>query len=270
MQEFQPKHNIIVCVDSDGCVMDTMNIKHYECFGPIAVDVFQITDRERFLTIWNKVNLFSATRGTNRFNGLIFTLQEYGYNKDFSQLTQWVKTTNELSNGSLKREIEKNSSPDLLLALQWSEQVNSAIKNLTMENALFKNAGRSLAILKNFADIAVVSSANNEAIEKEWSEYDVLQYTDLVFGQNEGSKAHCLKLIKQLGYKKVLMVGDSPGDYSAAQKANTYFYPILFNFENESWDKLVLEAFGKLKFNLFDENYANELLQAFNQNLNQH
>lgn len=42
MTIFTPKHNFIVCIDSDGCAMDTMNIKHEECFGPSAVKVFDI------------------------------------------------------------------------------------------------------------------------------------------------------------------------------------------------------------------------------------
>jgi hypothetical protein len=34
---FERKHDFLVCVDSDGCVMDTMNCKHFHCFGPCMV-----------------------------------------------------------------------------------------------------------------------------------------------------------------------------------------------------------------------------------------
>ena len=34
---FVKKHDYLVCVDSDGCVMDTMNCKHFHCFGPCMV-----------------------------------------------------------------------------------------------------------------------------------------------------------------------------------------------------------------------------------------
>lgn len=34
---FERKHDYLVCVDSDGCVMDTMNCKHFHCFGPCMV-----------------------------------------------------------------------------------------------------------------------------------------------------------------------------------------------------------------------------------------
>ena len=35
---FVRKHDYLVCVDSDGCAMDTMNCKHFHCFGPCMVD----------------------------------------------------------------------------------------------------------------------------------------------------------------------------------------------------------------------------------------
>ena len=34
---FEKKHDYLVCVDSDGCVMDTMNCKHFHCFGPCMI-----------------------------------------------------------------------------------------------------------------------------------------------------------------------------------------------------------------------------------------
>ena len=34
---FVPGHQFLICVDSDGCAMDTMDIKHIRCFGPCMV-----------------------------------------------------------------------------------------------------------------------------------------------------------------------------------------------------------------------------------------
>ena len=36
-ETFERKHDFLVCVDSDGCAMDTMNCKHIQCFGPCMV-----------------------------------------------------------------------------------------------------------------------------------------------------------------------------------------------------------------------------------------
>ncbi|MCP1771580.1 phosphoglycolate phosphatase-like HAD superfamily hydrolase [Neisseria perflava] len=258
-----------MCVDSDGCAMDTMNIKHEKCFGPLAAEAFGITDVPRFIEIWNKVNLFSATRGTNRFKGLIYTLQQYGYEGDFSTLTQWVETSPELSNRALAQQIEKTPSKDLSTALAWSEAVNKSIKTLRGNDAPFPNARRSLEFVHQFADVAVVSSANNEAIVDEWNRHALMPNVDLVYGQEEGSKAYCLGLLKQYGYEgnKILMVGDSPGDLDAAKSAGTLFFPILFNHEDASWDELVLKALGKLVNGEFDEAYQADLVNCFNQNM---
>lgn len=32
--EYVKKKDFLICVDSDGCAMDTMDIKHIKCFGP--------------------------------------------------------------------------------------------------------------------------------------------------------------------------------------------------------------------------------------------
>ena len=65
----------VVCIDSDGCAMDTMDIKHIRFFGPLAAKYFEIKDQEVYLEEWNRVNLFSETRGINRFKGLLLSLE---------------------------------------------------------------------------------------------------------------------------------------------------------------------------------------------------
>ena len=36
----------VVCIDSDGCAMDTMDIKHIRFFGPLAAKYFEIKNQE--------------------------------------------------------------------------------------------------------------------------------------------------------------------------------------------------------------------------------
>lgn len=31
---FAKTKDFLICIDSDGCAMDTMDIKHFRCFGP--------------------------------------------------------------------------------------------------------------------------------------------------------------------------------------------------------------------------------------------
>ena len=108
---FTKKKQFLICVDSDGCAMDTMNIKHEKYFGPLASEVFGIKNRDEFLGIWNRINLYSTTRGINRFKGLVLGLQEAVSNGeevgDISNLVNWAETTKELSNKSLEKEVAK-------------------------------------------------------------------------------------------------------------------------------------------------------------------
>ena len=68
--DFQRKKDFLVCIDSDGCAMDTMNLKHYRAFGPELVKIFNLQEHaEPILHYWNKVNLFSKKRAINRFKG---------------------------------------------------------------------------------------------------------------------------------------------------------------------------------------------------------
>ena len=74
---FVKKHEYLICVDSDGCVMDTMNCKHFHCFGPCMVTEWGLEEwKDEILKRWNEINLFSMTRGINRFKGLAIALSE--------------------------------------------------------------------------------------------------------------------------------------------------------------------------------------------------
>lgn len=37
IEELEPQEEYLVCIDSDGCVMDTMNIKYFLCFGSYMI-----------------------------------------------------------------------------------------------------------------------------------------------------------------------------------------------------------------------------------------
>ena len=96
---YQKKNKYLVCIDSDGCAIDSMDIKHYLCFGPCMVIEWKLDKwRDQILNRWNEVNLFKKTRGINRFKGLSKALQEinekYIKIEDLDILVNWVETTN--------------------------------------------------------------------------------------------------------------------------------------------------------------------------------
>lgn len=272
--DIKNKKKFLICIDSDGCAMDTMDIKHINYFGPLAVNFFNIKDSKTFLDNWNKINLYSETRGINRFKGLVLGLQDAIKRgekiEDISNLIKWTETTKELSNSSLKLEIEKNNAKDLIKTLEWSKSVNNGIEKLVGKDSPFKNVKNHLEKIHKVANIAVVSSANSEAIYSEWSRHKLLDHVDILFGQEAGSKAICIKKLKDYGYdnNNILMIGDAPGDLEAALINEVFFYPVLFGKEEESWNELTSNALSKFTNNLYFGEYQNNVNNKFKKLLN--
>ena len=171
---FEKKKPFLVCVDSDGCAMDTMDIKHFRCFGPCMVREWNLEQwQQPILTRWNEINLYSMTRGVNRFKGLAIALaeidQQYTAISGLADLTNWVETSSALSNSALEQAIADTGSECLRKALHWSQQVNASINQLDESlKKPFSGAAEGLAAAANFADVAVVSSANRDAVLEEW------------------------------------------------------------------------------------------------------
>ena len=275
---FERKHDYLVCVDSDGCVMDTMNCKHFGCFGPCMVSEWALEQwKDAILERWNEINLFSMTRGINRFKGLAKALKEidgqYTRIPGVDALVHWADTAPALSNDGVKLAAEAATDPDAKLVLQkalsWSKAVNAAIVELDESLKIpYEGAKEGLAAAHTFADVAMVSSANRDAVEEEWGKFGLLEHTDIVLAQDVGSKAACIAGMLKFGYdpNKVIMIGDAPGDCDAAEKNGVHYYPILVNHEKQSWDEAIAVAFGKLQEGLYAP-YGAQKKQDFLRNL---
>lgn len=270
---FTKKKEFIVCVDSDGCAMDTMNIKHIRCFGPCMIKEWHLEQwQDEILESWNRVNLYTMTRGINRFKGLATALAEvnvkYTSIEGVKALVDWAEEAPELSNNAVEKMIPEH--PIFAKALSWSKAVNEGIEALPKEEIKpFVGVKEALAVIHKFCDIAVVSSANPEAVRDEWNRYGLMEDVDLLCTQDMGSKEHCINEIIKKGYKprNVLMCGDAVGDMKAAANNGVYYYPICVNHENESWDELVVEAVPKLLDGRYRGNYQEKVIDKFLNNL---
>ena len=271
LDDFKRIKRFAVCVDSDGCAMDTMNIKHIRCFGPCMVEEWALVPwRDAILERWNVINLYSGTRGINRFKGLAMALKEinrqYTAIDGIDQLTAWVQDAPELSNDAVAQKAAEH--PIFEKALRWSRAVNKAIESLPPEEVKpFANVKEALFAAHQQADVVVVSSANPEAVREEWKRFHLLEEVDLLCTQEMGSKAYCIGKLVEKGYDAILMCGDAPGDEQAARKNHVSYYPILVNREEESWKRFLDEALEKFLNNEYHGAYQQALLDAFNANL---
>lgn len=276
LEQYRKEKEYLICVDSDGCAMDTMDIKHIRCFGPCMVDEWGLLEwKDAILKRWNDINLYTMTRGINRFKGLAMALKEindaYQKIEGVEVLDQWVETSDELSNAALKRAIEKDDNICLKKALSWSEKVNESINNdLTFdEKKPFEGVKEALEYAHRYADIAIVSSANLQAVEEEWELYGLLDYVDILLAQNVGSKAFCIQELLKKGYDmdKTMMTGDAVGDYEAAKKNGVSYYPIRVRHEKESWEEFRAEAVNRLISGNYAGEYQKKQIDAFMDNL---
>ncbi len=272
--EFQKEKEFLICVDSDGCAMDTMDCKHIHCFGPCMVEEWGLQEwKEAILKRWNDINLYTITRGINRFKGLAMALveinEQYTKIEGIEDLVEWAENSPELSERNLKATLEKEHKVALEKALKWSQAVNVAITKLPEEEKVpFPGALEGLKAAHAVADIAIVSSANREAVLEEWEEHKLLDHVDIVLTQEVGSKAECIRQLLLKGYKpeNVLMVGDAKGDSDAAAVNGVHYYPILVKREKESWDRFQEEAVKCFTESNYKE-YGQKMQEEFLRNL---
>lgn len=275
LESFEKKKEYLICVDSDGCAMDTMDIKHIRCFGPCMVEEWGLSQwGEPILKRWNDINLYTMTRGINRFKGLVKMLTEvnteYCEIEDLASLEKWVEESDELSNPALKKAIEATDSVCLKKALSWSQNVNESINQLPFEvKKPFEGVKEGLAHAHEYADVAIVSSANLQAVVEEWELYGLLDHVDVILAQNAGSKAYCIQELVKHGYdkEKVMMTGDAPGDHDAAKKNGVFYYPILVRHEKESWIEFKETAVSRLVDGTYGGEYQQKKVDEFLDNL---
>ena len=135
LTDFIRKRDFLVCMDSDGCVMDTVRIKHCSVFCPELIRVFGLEAHTDFITTaWEEINLNSITRGISRFESavLIFDrLKNRGIDVPGSEdIAAWVSTASELSTASLQQEVLRSGSLALRKLQEWNNACNRRIQAL--------------------------------------------------------------------------------------------------------------------------------------------
>lgn len=283
IQALTPSTDFFIGIDSDGCVFDNMEIKHKECFCPAFIDRFELQPISRYAReAWEFVNLYSRTRGFNRFPCVVQALnllRRHAHVRDrgfepmrLPGLEAWIGRESRLSNPSLEAALRGNPDPDLERALAWSHDVNKAVKKIVRGIAPFRAAIESLKALHGKADVVVVSQTPAEAIQKEWGEHGMDRYIRAVAGQEVGTKAESIRFGSTGRYRAhcVLMIGDSHGDFAAARESGARYYPIVPGREDESWERFRDEAMARFLDGGYTADYEASLIAEFDEALPRH
>jgi phosphoglycolate phosphatase-like HAD superfamily hydrolase len=276
LKQFEPKHEFFVGIDSDGCAFDTMEPKHKECFCPTTVWKWNLAAVSKYAReAWDFVNLYSKTRGCNRFLALQHVLHFLRERDEvrarsvdipvLAELKAWTERETKLGNPALEAEVERTNNDELTRVLDWSHTINQTVAKIVKGVPPFPGVRESLDKLAEKADCIVVSATPNEALEREWKEHDVAKYVAVIAGQEMGKKAEHLALAGAGKYppEKMLMIGDAPGDMKAARANDALFFPVNPGHEEESWARFHDEAIDKFFAGEYAGDYEATLIAEF-------
>ena len=273
-----PKNNdYFIGFDSDGCVFDTMELKHKECFCPAVIKHLGAQPVSKAARdVWDFVNLYSKTRGCNRFLALqtfctLLNERDDVQARNFQplelkELDAWIERETKLGNPALIVEVQKTGNKALQQMLDWSLEVNERVTDMVFGMTPFPGVMDVLTQGQGKADMIVVSQTPLEALEREWEENKLTSYIEAIAGQEHGTKTehiHFATAGKGYDSSKILMIGDAPGDYKAAVENSALFYPIVPGNEASSWKRLSEEGLAKFFDGTFAGNYQNRLLEEF-------
>ena len=275
MFSINPRHEFLVGIDSDGCVFDSMELKHKECFVPAFINHYELQGVSKYAREAAEfVNLYSKSRGVNRFPGLVEQLDwlrrrpevkaRGGHVVHPQGLIKGIAEETKLGNPALEKVVAATGDPDLKQALAWSLDVNKAIAAMVRNVPPFPFVRECLDDFAEKADMIVCSQTPNAALEAEWAEHGISSYVQAICGQEIGSKKETLAACRdKYAADNMLMIGDAPGDYKAAVANKALFFPINPGHEEDSWRRLLQEGMERFFTGTFAGVYQKELLNEF-------
>lgn len=258
----------IIFIDSDGTVMDSMTLKHKLCFGPALITTYGLEDfKDDILEKWNYINLYSKTRGINRFDGeyqiLEYVNQKYMKIDFLADFKCWLDTTKQKSNDSLENYIKDNQKYNLQKVLDWSILTNRLIVNNQELVKPFANVRSCLYDLHKDFKIIIISSANKAAVMHEWEKFGLIDLVDEICTQEVGSKEQAIKnMLQKYNPKSAIMLGDALNDLNASKANKIFFYPIVFDEEDECWSEFNHKYALEFKMDNYKQ-YESKLIDNF-------
>lgn len=279
LRDFAPAKPFFIGIDSDGCVFDTMEIKHKECFIPMFIKHFGLQAASKYAReVWEFVNLYSKTRGANRFPALLRSLELLRERPEVirrgvtvpqsSALEEWISRETKLGNATLAAEVAGGNT-GLAQIKTWSDAVNRMIEDVVEGVPPFPLFRESLKRMEAAADTMVISQTPTDALEREWEEHRIRGGVRLIAGQELGTKTEHLKFAARDKYprEKILMIGDAPGDLKAAKSNGALFYPIVPGREDTSWRRFHEEALSRFLDGTYAGPYERSLIEEFEASL---
>jgi phosphoglycolate phosphatase-like HAD superfamily hydrolase len=273
-----PRHAYLACIDSDGCVFDTMKVKQTKFFHTRIIEIWGLEAIEPCVRkVAEFINLYSQSRGQNRFQSLVQLFEMLPARPEIKDadlklpvlkdLKAFVTSGKPLGNPSLQEELDRTGSEELATVMEWSKTVNNDIATKMGRIPPFEWALKAMDKIKDTSDMIVVSQTPEEALVREWDENNLTDHLSVIAGQELGTKSEHIQFAAKDRYppKKVLMIGDAPGDQKAAKANKACFYPINPGKEEASWERFCNEAYSKFIDGTYKGAYEAAVIAEFNE-----
>jgi phosphoglycolate phosphatase-like HAD superfamily hydrolase len=196
-----------------------MEVKHKECSSELRQ--LRAARGQYAREAAEFVNLYSKSRGVNRFIGLVEQLDWLRRRPEVKArgvavhhpkgLIKWMEDETKLGNPALEKAVAATGDPDLKLAYKWSLAVNKSIAEMVRGVPPFPNVRDCLDRFSERADMIVCSQTPNAALEAEWED-GIAHFVQAICGQEVGSKKEIFTAMSKYPEGNVLMIGDAMGD----------------------------------------------------------
>lgn len=266
LRSWKREHDFLVCIDTDGCVVDNMSAKQILVFHPFFMDMNNLRSIESYFRLHcEHHNLWATTRGCDRYLAIQLTLAsllEDPQGKDVidaawikelkasvDSYVNWVNQTEGVSFGipSLARyHKEHGRDYNITRLLAWSEAVDRSFAFITVPMEPFPYVRETVQYLAERADILVVSGTPYSDLAEWWVRNNLAQYAQAIASKEMGKKDEHIRIVKEsggYGDDHIIMCGDGGGDLKAVKKNNGLFFPTPPGKEVDAWSN-AMEVFN--------------------------
>ncbi|HEY5586085.1 MAG TPA: hypothetical protein VIK78_16540 [Ruminiclostridium sp.] len=266
----------LICLDSDGTVFNSQEIKFKKFIIPCMIHIFGLEEISSFVSETAEyVNLYSEWRGIGRYAALLkvfdmlklreeirrmrFTLPDTVY------MLKWLISESKHCKSSLLEYVKNTQDPFLIKVSEWDNTVDQSISNRMKGIPKFKYVSECLERASKYADIIVVSSEASDILRREWEESGLVQYVNVIAGREVGTKKSIICNIKTGRYldSHILMIGDALGDLESAKANNILFYPIIPKREIYSWKRFYDVELYKFVMNQYSSKFEDDAISEF-------
>ncbi len=276
IEHFKKNKDYLICLDSDGTVFNSQEIKFRKVVIPCMIRTFRLEPASGLASETAEyVNLYSRWRGIGRYDALLKVFELLKENEeakksgftfpDTLSLQIWLETEQKPCKAALTKYVEKTQEPFLLRVIEWEEALEQGINKEMRGIPVFEHVSECLKKASRYADIIVISSETSDILNREWEESGLNTYVNMIAGKEAGKKESIIRSVKSGSYEDdhAIMIGDAPGDFDAARKNNILFYPINPGKETDSWKRFLDESLDRFFQGSYTGLYQSDLVSEF-------